>query len=186
MRISINCPSYKRPKVETLDYISTCKVWVAEREYEDYIKANKGHEQNIIAVPNEVQGNVCRIRNYILDQELPKNDAVLLIDDDLHAIGRFDANGAYGYERVTLTEAEVYEMLERFSVMCADFGFMHWGINCNKDALSYRQATPFSTVAYIGSPFSVFLHDNDLRYDERLPLKEDYDMSLQQCNKYRG
>lgn len=27
---------------------------------------------------------------------------------------------------------------------------------------------------------------NELRYDEKLPLKEDYDMTLQQCNKYRG
>lgn len=42
MKVSINCPSYKRPKVETLDYLKTCKVWVAEREYDDYIKANKG------------------------------------------------------------------------------------------------------------------------------------------------
>lgn len=186
MKISINCPSYKRPKVETLDYISTCKVWVAEREYEAYKAANKGHEDNIISVPNEVQGNLCRIRNYILDKELPENDAVLIIDDDLSAIGRFEANGHYGYERYTLTEAEVYQMLEKFSVMCDDFGFKYWGLNCNKDALSYRQATPFSTVAYIGGPFQCFLHGNELRYDERLPLKEDYDMTLQQCNKYRG
>ena len=44
LKISINCPSYKRPKVETLDYIGSCKVWVAEREYKDYISANKGFE----------------------------------------------------------------------------------------------------------------------------------------------
>jgi len=186
MQISINCPSYKRPKVETLQYISTCKVWVAEREYDDYLKGNPGFKKNIISVPNEVQGNVCRIRNYILDQELPKNDVVLLIDDDLHSIERYEPSGSYGYEKVILSESEIYEMLERYSILCDDFGFYHWGIMCNKDALSYRQTTPFCTVSYIGSPFSVFLHGNDLRYDERLPLKEDYDMTLQQCNKYRG
>ena len=32
----------------------------------------------------------------------------------------------------------------------------------------------------------MFLKGNPLRYDERLPLKEDYDMTLQNCNKYRG
>lgn len=186
MRISINCPSYKRPKVETLDYLSTCKVWVAEREYESYIAANKGFEENIISVPNEVQGNVCRIRNYILDQELKENDVVLLIDDDLHSIGRFVPRGVYGYAEEILSESELYSMLERYSVLCEDFGFKHWGVMCNRDALSYRQTTPFSTVSYVGSPFSVFLKGNDLRYDERLPLKEDYDMTLQQCNKYRG
>ena len=186
MRISINCPSYKRPYVETLEYLPTCKVWVAESEYQAYLDANKGYEGNIIAVPDEVQGNVCRIRNYILDQELKNNDVVLLIDDDLKAIGRFEPNGMYGYEDIILTEEDLYAMLEHYSVLCKDFGFFHWGIMCNQDALSYRQTTPFSTVSYIGSPFSVFLKGNELRYDERLPLKEDYDMTLQQCNKYRG
>ena len=97
MKISINCPSYKRPKVETLDYIKSCKVWVAEREYDEYIKANKGLEDNIISVPNEVQGNLCRIRNYILDKTLEDNDVVLIIDDDLSAIGRYEPQGLYGY-----------------------------------------------------------------------------------------
>lgn len=186
MRISINCPSYKRPKVETLDYISSCKVWVAEREYDDYIKANPKHTENIISVPNEVQGNVARIRNYILKNELQTNDVVLLIDDDLKSVARFEPVGMYGYDEHKLSEDELYAMLAHYSVICKELGFMHWGVNCNKDALSYRQTTPFSTTSYIGSPFSVFLKGNDLWYDERLPLKEDYDMTLQQCNKYRG
>lgn len=186
LRISINCPSYHRPKVETLDYIKSCKVWVAENEYDEYIKANKGFEKNIIKVPNEVQGNVCRIRNYILDNELKENDAVLLIDDDLHYIGRHNAVGTYGYVVHKLSEEELYEMLEHYTILCKDLGFMHWGININKDRLQYRQTEPFSTKSYIGSPFSVFLKGNDIRYDEQFSLKEDYDMTLQQCNRYRG
>lgn len=186
MKISINCPSYKRPKVETFNYLKTCKAWVAEREYEDYIEANPKFKKNIIAVPNEVQGNVCRIRNYILDQELRNNDVVLLIDDDLHSVARFEPKGLYGYDNIILDEDELYEMLAKYSVLCDEFGFKHWGVMCNQDALSYRQTTPFSTVSYIGSPFSVFLKGNPLRYDERLPLKEDYDMTLQNCDKYRG
>lgn len=186
MKISINCPSYKRPKVETLDYISSCKVWVAEAEYEAYIKANPGNEGNIIAVPNNVQGNLCRIRNYILDHELEQNDVVLLIDDDLHSVGRYEPIGKYGYNDVLLDEDELYDMLEEYSILCGDFGFKYWGIMCNMDALSYRQTTPFSTVSYIGGPFQCFINGNPLRYDERLPLKEDYDMTLQNCNKYRG
>lgn len=186
MRISVNCPSYKRPKVETLDYLPYCKVWVAEREYEDYLKANPGFEENIISVPNEVQGNLCRIRNYILDKELPENDAVLIIDDDMKEICRFERDGMYGYVDVRLSPDDVLRMLEHYSKLCEEFGFKYWGVMCNSDALSYRQTTPFSTVSYIGGPFQCFLHGNDLRYDERLPLKEDYDMTLQNCNKYRG
>lgn len=186
MRISVNCPSYKRPKVETLDYLPYCKVWVAEREYPDYIEANPGFEENIIAVPNEVQGNLCRIRNYILDKELPENDCVLLIDDDLHCIERFEPKGMWGYDKVMVSPDELLEVLEKYTELCRGFGFKYWGVMCNQDALSYRQTTPFSTLSYIGGPFQVFIDNNPLRYDERLPLKEDYDMTLQNCNKYRG
>lgn len=186
MKISINCPSYKRKKVETLDYISSCKVWVDNKEYETYIKSNKGFENNIISVPNGIQGNLCRIRNYILNQELKTNDVVLLIDDDMQGIYKFENNGMFGYEKVLLNEDDLYKILKEYSILCDDFGFKYWGINCNSDSLSYRQTTPFSTVSYIGGPFQAFLKGNKLRYDERLPLKEDYDMTLQNCNKYRG
>lgn len=50
---------------------------------------------------------------------------------------------------------------------------------------AYRHFTPFSTNAYIGGPFQCFLKGNRCWYDENLPLKEDYDMTLQQLNKER-
>ena len=54
MKISVNCPSYKRPKVETLDYLPFCKVWVDNKEYEQYLKENKGFEKNIISCPDGI------------------------------------------------------------------------------------------------------------------------------------
>lgn len=187
MKISVNCPSYKRPRVETLDYLPYCKVWVDNKEYDDYIKANEGFEENIISVPDGIQGNLCRIRNYILDQEFKNGaDVVLIIDDDMQGIYRFETNGNYAYFKHKLSADELLEMLEHYSQLCKEFGFYFWGVNCNADCLSYRQTTPFSTVSYIGGPFQCFLKGNELRYDERLPLKEDYDMTLQNCNRYRG
>lgn len=186
MKISINCPSYKRPKVETLDYISSCKVWVDNKEYDSYIQANPGFEKNIIAVPDGIQGNVSRIRNYILDQELPDNDVVVLIDDDMTGLYHFEPSGVYGYNKIMYDESGLLEIIERYSELCKEFGFYAWGVNCNQDALSYMQYTPFSTVSVILGPFCAFLHGNECRYDESLPLKEDYDMFIQNCLKYRG
>lgn len=186
MKISVNCPSYKRPKVETLDYLPFCKVWVDNKEYDDYIKANPKFKENIISCPDGVQGNLCRIRNYILDQEFEKGyDVVLIIDDDLKGIYYWDGNKKMPYIKREVKSEEFLDFIEKYSLICDELGFKFWGLNCNMDALSYRQYSPFSTVAYIGGPFQCFLK-NDLRYDERLPLKEDYDMTLQQCNKYRG
>ena len=186
MKISINCPSYKRPKVETLDYLPFCKVWVDNKEYDDYIKANPGFEDNIISCPDGIQGNLCRIRNYILDEEFKKGaDVVLIIDDDMKGIYHYEGKPEYVYNKKIVTAEEFYNFIEKYSTMCDDFGFKFWGLNCNSDSLCYKTYTPFSTVSYIGGPFQCFL-DNPLRYDENLPLKEDYDMTLQHCNKYRG
>lgn len=179
MKISVCCPSYKRPKVKTLDYLPFCKVYVDNKEYEEYKKQNKGGA-NIISVPDGIQGNLCRIRNYILDKELAENDVCLIIDDDLGGIYYFEK-----LEEHKVSADEFLEFIEKYSIMADDIGAKFWGVNCNSDPQCYREYTPFSTTSYIGGPFQCFLKGNDLRYDETLPLKEDYDMTLKQLNKYR-
>lgn len=182
MKISVNCPSYKRPYVETLEYLDFVKVWVCESEYDNYISQNKGFEKNIIKVPLGVQGNLCRIRNYILKTELEKGyDVVVIIDDDMKEISYWE-NG----KDIKLEGEDFLPFIEKYSIMCNDLGFKFWGVNVNQDRGVYREYTPFSTTSYIGGPFQVFLKGNECFYDERLPLKEDYDMTIQQMNKYRG
>lgn len=186
MDIRICVPSYKRPKVETLNYISKAKVYVDNKEYKDYITANKGFESNIISVPDGVQGNVSRIRNYILDTEFKNGaDVVVLLDDDMKRCYRWEIEGIKKFKR-EIEETEFYIILEKYSQMCDELGFKEWGMNVNMDNLTYHEDTPFSFTAFLGGPFQAFLKGCELRYDETLPLKEDYDMTLQQCNKYRG
>lgn len=187
MKISINCPSYKRPKVETLDYLPFCKVWVDHKQYEDYIKANPGYEENIISCPEGIQGNVSRIRNYILDQEFSKGyDVVCIIDDDMEGIYHFEGDKYYPYNKIKVEAEEFIDFIGKYSLMCEEFGFKLWGVNLNQDALSYRQYSPFSTTAVILGPFSCHLKQDKVRYDEALPLKEDYDLAIQHLNEYRG
>ena len=69
MRISVNTPSYKRASEDlTLSYLPFCKVWVDESEADEYRKNYPDAE--IVSCPKGIQGNVARIRNYILHQEL--------------------------------------------------------------------------------------------------------------------
>lgn len=178
MKISINCPSYKRPRVETLDYLPYCKVWVDEGEYEAYVKSNP-QGSNIVSVPKGIQGNLCRIRNYILDKEFERGaDVVCIIDDDMKGVYRFEDNSR-------IEANEFMWFLQRYSLLCDEFGFKLWGINCNDDRISYREYTPFNTNVYVGGPFMCHFNTN-IRFDERFPLKEDYDITLQHMNKYRG
>ena len=77
MNISINIPSWHRPNgVKTLDYIPFATVWVDESEYDDYKKANP--EANIISCPKGIQGNLCRVRNYIIKNQLVTGGGMLL------------------------------------------------------------------------------------------------------------
>lgn len=189
MFISVNCPSYRRPKVETLDYLPFCKVWVCETEADAYRAANPGHEGNIIPCKKGIQGNVSRIRNHILDTEFAAGaDVVLIVDDDLRRLAYYESEpgNTFGYVRNTLETEDFLPFVEKYSRLCEGFGFKLWGLNCNRDALSYSHMTPFSTLAFLGCPFHCFLKGNECRYDEALPLKEDYDMTLQNCNLYRG
>lgn len=186
MNISVCCPSYKRPKVKTLKYLPFCKIYVDNSEAEEYRKANEGAD--IIACPDGVQGNVARVRNYILDTEFGNGaDAVCILDDDIKCLERFvvNYNTGFGYERTKINADEFLDFLDKYSIICEEFGYKLWGVNLNKDAMAYRHSVPFSTTSVILGPFSVHLK-NPIRYDERLPLKEDYDLSIQHLNKYRG
>ena len=179
MKITINAPSYKRCNgVDTLKYLPQTKIWVCETEAVEYKKENPGAE--IISCKKGIQGNLCRIRNHILDSEFKGGaDAVMLVDDDMQYIG-------YHFEkkRCRLSAEIVPNFLLKYSRMAKELGVKIWGLNCNQDKQSYREYTPFSMVSYIGGPFSVHL-PNPLRFDEKLFLKEDYDLTLQHLNKYR-
>lgn len=179
MKITVNAPSFKRPEgVDTLNYLPFCRIWVCETEAEAYRKANRGAD--IVAVKKGVQGNLCRIRNWILDREFEAGtDAVCLIDDDLQMIGYFEQK-----KRTRLDSDQVMTWLKKHTRLADEWGVKIWGVNLNQDKQSYREYTPFSTLSPIGGPFSVHL-PNPIRYDERLPLKEDYDMTLQHLNRYR-
>lgn len=176
MKIVIAVPSYKRPKVETLAYLPSARIYVAESEYEAYKKENP--DADIVAVEDKYQGNLCRIRNRILDLE--KGNVVCIIDDDLQKIGYWENKE----EIILQGEDEVYAFLYKYTVMAMDLGARLWGVAVNKDKQVYQEQRPFSTVAYIGGPFMVHI-DPELRFDERFPLKEDYDFSLQHLNMYR-
>lgn len=187
MKISVNAPSYKRAdSVKTLNYLPFCKIWVDCDEFEAYKAANPGAE--IVSCKKGIQGNLCRVRNHILRTEFKNGaDVVLIVDDDLQCIERYEANEQtnFGYERRRISADEFLPFVEKYSIVAADLRAKFWGVAINADAYGYCQQIPFNTVAYIGGPFQCFLKGNRCFYDERLPLKEDYDMSLQQLNSER-
>lgn len=187
MKISVNVPSYHRPdKITTLEYLPYARVWVDGSEYKEYKKAHP--KADIVKCADGVQGNLCRVLNYILDEEFKRGmDVVLILDDDIHWIERWEVDEltGFGYEPYKLNADEVLMMIEKYSIMAQDLGAKFWGVNINYDKYCYKHNTPFSTKAYIGGPFRCHLKGSRCRYDERLFFKDDYDMTLQQLNMER-
>lgn len=180
MKISVCIPSYRRPAVMTLKYYPACRIYVDPAEVAAYHSANPGAD--IVACDPGVQGNIARVRNHILDREFDSGaDVVTIIDDDMTGMFYFENRK----QRHPLPGNEFPAFIEKYSRMAIELGAKHWGVNVNMDAQSYRECGPFSTLSFIGAPFGCFLRGNACRYDERLPLKEDYDMTLQQLNRYR-
>jgi len=177
--VVICVPSYRRPRaVDTLKYLPSIRLYVAKDEAKLYREANP--EATIVEMESKVQGNISRVRNHILDREMKPGRAVLIVDDDLQGVWYWQ-----GLERIRLeTEAELYAMLRKYTALCREWECPAWGINVNSDGQVYREQTPFSLRSYVGSPFTVHV-EHSCRYDERVPLKEDYDFTLQLLNRYR-
>lgn len=181
------CPSYKRPFCRTARYIKETNIYIDVSEKEVYEEANKGYG-NIVVCDDGIQGNLPRVRNYMLDKEFENGaDVVVMMDDDVECLGWFsvDENSNYGYVKHKIKPKDVNDFILYGSVLCEEWGFGMWGCNHTSDPVVYRHCSPFSTHSGCVGQFMVFTK-NKLRFDETLPLKEDYDMSIQQNNKYRG
>lgn len=178
MKIGYFAPSYKRPiKSSTQKLYPFVKLVVKEDEAEEY----KLNGNDIIVAPNEAQGNVCRIKKWILDSFLDDYDAIVMFDDDNEGIGRWE-----NQKWKKFNADELQEFCEMGSILVVDYGLKFWGVNCVVDKGAYREHTPFNINSFIGGPFQGWIKGNELRYDEDLPLKEDYDITLQNHLKYKG
>lgn len=178
VKIKFFAPSYKRPQksITQINYPNVTLV-VRESEAEEYQK----NGNNIVICPDSAQGNLCRVRNWILNNLYEDADCIVIMDDDCSYIGRWEEQ-----TNIKFNPQELEEFCESAALLCADFGFHFWGLNCVTDKGAYREYTPFGTIQYIGGPFQAHLSSSKIRYDETLPLKEDYDISLEHIRTHGG
>jgi len=174
--MKIYSPSYKRANgVKTHKIIPEIIYCVHEFEAEEY--KEKGY--NIEIMPDSLKGNIARVRNYMLETYI--KDKGLIIDDDIEGFQFWDIKD--GIPKAKKIK-DIKEFIEHGFNLCEEFGSRLWGINIIGDKGSYREYSPFSLSNPISASFMGFLN-NELRFDERIPLKEDYDYSIQNCNTYR-
>lgn len=172
--VEVFSPSYKRANsCITHKFLPDVRYVVGESEADEYRRVH----DNLLIVPNDVQGSYPRVCNYIL--KLGKDKSIIIMDDDITSINRWQ-----GGKAKRLSAEETMFFFTNAAIMTEEIGAHYFGLNINRDKQVYREYTPLSTTSYCGGPVQGFVN-NDLLFDERMLLKEDYDMTLQQLNKYR-
>ncbi len=178
----IYSPSYKRSTKALSHKVFNPKTFlyaVHEFEADEYRKNLP--EVQLAVIPDKVKGNIARVRNWILDNKKAKN--IIMVDDDMTVIQR--VLPGVKRPRVKLNPDQIDAFIQNGFLLAKDCGAKLWGINCQSDPRFYKQNTPLSFSHIILGPFSCIL-DSPLRYDEKLPLKEDYDFFIQNLLKYRS
>ena len=185
-------PSYRRAGKTTIRKVFGDRVVFAVHEFEeeDYREEEGGE---ILAMPDGLQGNMARVRNWILDRYFEEEGIgeIVCVDDDLtgfghfHHLGREDwAGDRSGPWVVYLSPKKIEWFIKQGFLMARELGVFQWGVNLAHDPMWYMEYTPFSFTAPILGPFSA-IRKNPLRYDPRLGLNEDYDYFVQQVFTYR-
>lgn len=176
--MQIVIPSYKRADdCCTADLIDTSVVFVHEFEKNEYVQ--KYGLDRVVGIPDDLRGKgMAVIRNYILDNT--KDEEVLMLDDDIKQFGYYEKND---YVRFKPEELPVF--FKNNFRMCRELGTRLWGLNLQSDKKFYREYSPISLSSVILGPCFGVIKDKDIRFDDFLGLKEDYDYSLQVLLKYR-
>ena len=177
LEIKIFSPSYKRSKdVKTHKIFPGVIYCVHEFEFAEY----KAEGLNCMPLPDKLRGNLSKVRNYILDNYI--NGVGLMIDDDIEALKIW----SLGEDNLPMSKSieDPEQFVEMGFNLCEEAECKVWGVNIIGDKGSYREYTPLSFTNYVSGSFMGFIN-NDLRFDVNLPLKEDYDYTLQNLNKYR-
>ena len=173
--MKIFVPSYKRAgDVLTRKVIPDSILAIHEFEEEDY-KKNEGGE--LLVIPDELRGNIAKVRNYILDNA--NDDRIVMLDDDVKAVGYHQ-----DCSQNEMNYNQILDFIDNGYVMCEELGCRLWGINLQSDPKFYREYNPFSLLGVVLGTFSCH-YKPELRYDEELFLNEDYDFFLKTINGHR-
>lgn len=183
MKINVIIPSYKRSHdLKGKDYFSMAKYCIPESQYDDYLKVLP--KERIITLPDDDDGDIVKKRNWIL-KNIPM--PLIMIDDDVLEIGYYENRKGKldgDHSRKTLQSNMLDNFFIHFFNLAIELNCKMWGISQNQDNRIYKEFLPFNLSNIVLGPFQAHI-DHDLLFDSRVGSKDDYDMALQQLQKYK-
>jgi flavodoxin len=169
-------PSYKRAgKIDIAKWLPNVVLCVHEFEEKEY---RRHHKNELLILPDSLRGNMAKVRNYILENSVC--DVCVMMDDDVQFVGYYE-NGV----QVKMAPGRLIEKITEWYHQAAALNTVLFGVNLQTDYKFYKELSPLTFKNPILGTFScVIKKGNNIRYDERLSLNEDYDYFLQVMRIY--
>lgn len=173
--MKIVIPSYKRWDICITQNLFAwdCDIVIPQSQKEQYANV----KANIITIPDELDWNISKKRNAILD--LYKDEDIIMLDDDIVSFVQKD------FKKVKPIE------LDKFMKLCTNafinmerFWFHLWGVYPIDNG--FFMTNSIATKGFIIWTVMLFKKWHWLRFDETLYGKEDYDISLEAYYKHWG
>jgi hypothetical protein len=178
--INVIIPSYGRAHdLKGVDYFSMAKYCVPQSQADQYMEVVGAGR--VVALPDDQDGDIAKKRNWIL-QNIPR--PLIMIDDDVSELRYWDVRDQDDYLSSRFPSELLPRLFRQMVDVAEEFGVKMFGVAQNKDDRSYREFMPFSLSNIVLGPFQGHL-DHNLRFDPKVGSKDDYDMALQQLNKYK-
>jgi hypothetical protein len=180
MNYCVISPSYKRASsVRSHQHFLKDNFFYAVHEFESEKYKDRGHR--VLVIPDSIRGNIARVRNWILENS--PTDQIVMVDDDIDQFFWIQTR-LKEREKIKKTPEEMNEIIQLGYMMAEDCGAKLWGMNCAHDPRFYTQNRPFSFSLIVLGTFSAHIRGTQ-RYDETLPLKEDYDFFIRSMKENR-
>lgn len=170
-------PTYRKEKIKTaelfngLDYLLFCDKQDFKRLSDKY---------NCYLLPDGIQGNISRVRNYILKYANEnKIDYFAMCDDDISKLFIYDSELKSRLKELTAFEYDY--ILDKFSeTFYQKDNCVGWSMNETSQPRDYKGEIGCNNACFMSGTFSIYFTDRiTFEFDERLSLKEDYDFTLQ-------
>lgn len=124
-------------------------------------------------------GGLCRSRNHAMEDAFAAGKYCVEFSDDIGKVKEAYLDG----EKKRCRDIPIHIALDRVKKAMTDTGSYLGGVAPTANPFFWHPDKPVSTKNFIVGDF-IMIKPCDLRFDEQLRLKEDYDYTLQHLQKY--
>lgn len=139
----------------------------------DYERVLEGSKHEILVHSDQIVGLIPKM-NWLLD--LHKDEPFFMLDDDCRSMRRMFLT--IEDKMKTVQHRLIPEIIDRTGEVCEGLGAFFFGFATTElEAKTHDGLSPFSLTGFVTGCAKGFLPGHGLRYDERMTVKSDYDIS---------